>query len=170
MPTAPNDSDLAAILPGSWLVRSTNSPLWLQGERTPPRITFTLQRERPLTLREEVDYRSRDGADKRMLRVDKWAHGGFVRHGKGRHALRRGRWSIVGANDDSTVLAVRLQKTMFGHAAIEILVREGAAVVELRSLVARNTEQFGLSAEDFASLAWIDPAAPAVPGRVQKAE
>jgi hypothetical protein len=153
MPTAPNDSDLAAILPGTWNVRSTNSPLWLDSEHTSPRFTFTLQRENPLTLREDVSYLTADGAEKH---VDKWADDGFVRHGKGLRSLRRGRWSIVGANDDSTVLAIRSHRTLVRHAGLEVLVREGVEIAELRSLVARNTEQFGLSAEDFASLTWLD--------------
>ena len=82
MPTAPNDSDLAAILPGSWNVRSTNSPLWLDRDRTSPRFTFTLERENTLTLREDVSYFAKDGKEKHILAADKRSHDGFVRHGK----------------------------------------------------------------------------------------
>jgi hypothetical protein len=160
MPTAPNDSDLAAILPGTWIVRSTNLPVWLTRERTSPRSTFTLLKENPLTLRDDVSYRLVDGSVKHVLGVDKWAHDGFVWRGKGPLGLLRSRWSVVGANDDSTVVAIRFHKTLLRHAGIDILVREGADIEELRSLVARNTEQFGLSAEDFASLTWLDQAAP----------
>jgi hypothetical protein len=179
MPTAPNDSDLAAILPGTWNVRSTNSPLWLDSEHTSPRFTFTLQRESPLTLREDVSYLTAEGTEKHVFGVDKWGHDEFVRHGKGLRSLRRGRWSIVGANDASTVIAIRSHRTLVRHAGLEILVREGVDVAELRSLVARNTEQFGLSAEDFASLTWFDAPAsapstgdakPTTAGDAQKAE
>jgi hypothetical protein len=160
MPSAPNDSDLAAILPGSWVVRSTNFPMWLTRERISPRFTFTLLKESPLTLRDDVSYGTVDGGEKHVLGVDRWTGDGFVWRGKGPLGMLRTRWSIVGTNDASTVLAIRFHKTVLRHAGIDILVREGVEIDELRSLVARNTEQFGLSTEDFASLTWLDPVAP----------
>ena len=82
-------------------------------------------------------------------------HDGFVWRGKGLLKVARSRWSVVGANDERTVLSIRFEKTLFTPAGLDILVRESTTVPELRSLVARNTEQFGLSAEDFASLTWL---------------
>jgi hypothetical protein len=172
MPSAPDDSDLAAILPGTWIVRSTNFPMWLTRERTSPRFTYTLLKEDPLTLRDDVSYRTVDGAEKHVLGTDKRSHDGFVWRGKGPLRVLRSRWSVIGADDDSTILAIRFEKTLFTHAGIDIIVREGVEVDELRSLVARNTEKFGLSAEDFASLTWLDTAVPpsAAPSPAQKPE
>lgn len=160
MPPAPQNSDLAVILPGSWSVRSTNFPIWLTRERTSPRFTYTVVRENPLTLRDDVSYSTIDNVEKHVIGVDRAAHDGFVRRGKGVLGLFPSRWSVAGSNEDSTVLAIRFHKSLFSHAGIDIIVRDGTEVEELRSLVARNTEQFGLSAEDFASLTWLDRSAP----------
>ena len=159
MPTTPTDSDLATILPGTWNVRSTNFPMWLTRERTSPRFTYSLVSESPLVLRDDVSYRTADDVEKHVLGTDKWAHDGFVWRGKGLRKLVTSRWSISGMNEEGTVLAVRFQKSLGSPAGIDILSREGVAVDELRSLVARNTEKFGLTAEDFASLTWLDPIA-----------
>ena len=157
MPTIPTDSDLATILPGTWNVRSTNFPMWLTRERKSPRFTYTVVKENPLTLRDDVSYLTESNLEKHVLGTDKWAHEGFVWRGKGLLRFVTSRWSISGMNDESTVVAIRFQKSLASPAGIDILTREGVVVEELRSLVARNTEQFGLSAEDFASLTWLDP-------------
>ena len=155
MPTTPHDSELATILPGVWNVRSTNFPMWLTRERKSPRFSFDLVSENPLSLRDDVSYFTADNSEKHVVGSDKWAGDHFVGRGKGLK-LGRSRWSITGANDASTVLVIRFEKTLFTPAGIDIIVREGIEVDELRSLVARNAEQFGLSAEDFASLTWLD--------------
>ena len=155
MPTTPHDSELAKILPGVWNVRSTNFPMWLTRERKSPRFSFDLVSENPLTLRDDVSYFTADNSEKHVLGTDKWAADHFVWRGKGLK-VRRSRWSISGANDASTVLVLKVEKTVLSPAGIDIIVREGIEIDELRSLVARNTEQFGLSAEDFASLTWLD--------------
>ena len=157
MPTTPTASDLATILPGTWNVRSTNFPMWLTRERTSPRFTYSLISEDPLVLRDDVSYRTTDDAEKHVLGTDKWAHDGFVRRGKGLRRLATTRWSISGMNEAGTVVAVRFEKSLGSPAGIDILSRKGVVVDELRSLVARNTGKFGLSAEDFASLTWLDP-------------
>lgn len=157
MPTTPTDSELATILPGSWLVRSTNFPMWLTRERSTPRFTYTVVGDNPLALRDDVSYLTTDNQEKHVLGVDKWAHDGFVWRGKGPLRFVTSRWAVAGLNEEQTVIALRFQKTLFTPAGIDIITREGVVVDELRSLVARNTDRFGLSAEDFASLTWLDP-------------
>jgi hypothetical protein len=156
MPTMPQDSELATILPGVWNVRATNFPMWLTRERTSPRFSYELVSEKPLTLRDDVRYFTADNAEKHVVGTDKWARDHFVWRGKGPLKIARSRWAISGTNDEQTVIAIRFQKTLFTPAGIDVLVRDGVEVDEPRSLVARGTEQFGLSAEDFASLTWLD--------------
>ncbi|WP_411698483.1 hypothetical protein [Conyzicola sp.] len=156
MPTTPHASDLAAILPGVWNVRATNFPMWLTRERKSPRFSYDLVSENPLTLRNDVSYFTADNQEKHVLGTDKWADDHFVWRGKSLLKLARSRWAVSGKNDASTVLAIRFDKTAFTPAGIDVIVREAVEIDELRSLVARNTEQFGLTAEDFASLTWLD--------------
>jgi hypothetical protein len=157
MPTAARDLELATILPGTWNVRATNFPMWLNRERTSPAMTYTLLTEAPLTLRDDVSYFTRDNVEKHIVGTDKKAGAGFVWRGKGRLRLFSSRWAVIGSNDDASVLAIRFDKTLATAAGINIIVREGKDPQELRSLVARGTEMFGLTAEDFASLTWLEP-------------
>jgi len=157
MSTAARDLELATILPGTWNVRATNFPMWLSRERKSPAMTYTLLTESPLTLRDDVSYFTRDNVEKHIIGTDKKAGAGFVWRGKGRLRLFSSRWAVIGANDDASVLAIRFDKTLATAAGIDIIVREGSEPRELRSLVARGTEMFGLTAEDFASLTWLEP-------------
>jgi len=156
MPTMLQPTELATILPGVWNVRSTNFPMWLTRERTSPRFTWALTSESPLALRDDVSFSTSDNQEKHVVGTDKWAHDHFVWRGRGLRKIARSRWSVIGANDEQTVLAIRVDRTLFTPPGIDIIVREGVEIDELRSLVARGTERFGLTAEDFASLTWLD--------------
>lgn len=158
MPTAPPASELATILPGSWNVRSTNYPTWLSRERKSPRFTFELISENPLRLRDDLSYFTRDNLEKHIVGADTWRHDAFVYRGKGARRVLPTRWSVIGMNPEATVIVIRFEKSLATPAGIDVLVRESADVDELRSLVARSADQFGLTAEDFASLTWLDPA------------
>jgi hypothetical protein len=157
MSNAARDLELATVLPGTWNVRATNFPMWLNRERRSPAITYTLLTETPLTLRDDVSYFTRDNVEKHIVGTDKLAGAGFVWRGKGRLRLLSSRWTVIGTNADASVLALRFDKTLATAAGIDIIVREGSEPDELRSVVARGTEMFGLSAEDFASLTWLEP-------------
>ena len=139
-------------------MRSTNYPMWLTRERKSPRFTFELISPSPLTLRNDLSYFTRDNLEKHIVGVDKWARDSLVYRGRGLLWVLQTRWAVIGTNTDETVLAIRFEKSLASPAGIHVLVREGADVDELRSLVARGAEQFGLTAEDFASLTWLDPA------------
>jgi hypothetical protein len=156
MPTAPEHSDLAAILPGSWNVRATNYSMWLSSERTSPRFTYTVRSENPLVLRDDVSYFTARNAEKHIIGTDRWRGEGFVWRGRGPLRVLRSRWSVAGMNTEGSVLALRFHKTLATPGGIDVIVREGVEIDELRSVVARGTERFGLSAEDFASLTWLD--------------
>jgi hypothetical protein len=158
MPTPLEDDQLSSILPGTWNVRGTNVPMWLSNERRSPRFDYELAGENPLTLRDRVSYfATKDNEEKQLSGVIKWAHNGFVWRGRGYLRFFASRWSVIGSNETHSVLAIRFQKTLLTHAGINVIVRDGEDIDEVRSLVARNTEEFGLSAEDFASLTWLEP-------------
>ena len=156
MPTTPQTADLSTILPGVWNVRSTNFAIWLTRERTSPRYSFELVSDNPLVLRDDVSHFAMDNQEKHVVGTDKWVDDHFVRRGKGFAAFTRARWTVTGTNDDHSVVAIKFEKTRFSVAGINVMVREGVEIGELRSVVARNTEQFGLTPEDFASLTWLD--------------
>lgn len=159
MTTDLDPAALAELLPGTWVVSATNFPIWLSAERTNPTLTYELIARDPLTLAVDVSYLTTEGEEKHIVGRDRWRHETFTRRGKGWSRFAGSRWNVVGISDDRTILTVRFAHSRAIPAGIDVLVREGAAHPELRAMIARNTEQFDLTPEDFASLSWLAPAA-----------
>jgi hypothetical protein len=151
-----SDSDLARVLPGSWTVAATNFPLWLSGKRTNPVLSYDLMGESPLRLRDTVRYSTDAGAAKKIVGVDRSRGGVFTWRGRGVLKLFASTWSVTGANESQTVLAIQYNRTLATPAGIDIVVRSDVAEPEVRSIVATNAKRFGLTLEDFASLYWFE--------------
>ena len=150
-----DESTLAEILPGTWTIAATNFPMWLTGERLDPSFSYGLISESPLVLSDEVSYDTAEGERKTIIGQDTWNHDEFVWRGKGLLKVAKSRWTVSGSSDDGNVVAIHFSKSIATPAGIDIIVRHGATVPELRAMIARNTEQFGLTPEDFASLTWL---------------
>ena len=155
MPSALDERTTADLLPGTWFIAATNFPMWLSGERREPRFNYELLSTDPLVLADEVSYVTAEGEQKRIIGKDTWKHDEFVWRGKGLLKPFSSRWHIAGAADDGTVLVIRFEPSLATPAGIDIVVREGTSHPELRKAVARGSEEFGLSPEEFASLTWI---------------
>ena len=155
MHSALDERTAADLLPGSWCIAATNFPRWLSGERREPRFSYEVLSTDPLVLADEVSYLTAEGDQKRIIGKDTWKHDEFVWRGKGLLKPLTSRWHIAGAADDGTVLVMRFEQSFATPGGIDIVVREGTSHPELRKAVARGTEAFGLSPEEFASLTWI---------------
>lgn len=157
-----DEDALGKLLPGTWIVAATNFPMWLNGERLHPRFSYGLVSSSPLVLSDEVSYETAEtekkpSETKTIVGQDVFNHDEFVWRGKGVLRFFASHWSVSGASDDGNVVAIHFTKSMATPAGIDIIIRESVEVPELRALIARNTEQFGLSPEDFASLSWLAP-------------
>lgn len=153
----PVDSQqLASLLLGSWQVRATNIPLWLSSERIAPAIAFELISDAPLVLSDDVSWDSSTGQREHQLGVDRFDGSGFVRRGLGRRRLRRSQWSVVGSGADGDILVLRLTGSRTTPTGLDVFVREGADIGDARAVVAHSATALGLTAEDFASLTWLD--------------
>lgn len=155
MLTAPEDHQLAELLPGTWKVVATNFPMWLNGERSDPTFEYTLRSSSPLVLGDDVSYTTPDGTVKHIRGVDRWHGSGFVWRGTGLTRLVSSFWSVPGVSKAGTIAAIRFNKSWVSPAGIDIIVRDGIDFPEPRAAVATESERFGLSAEDFASLTWL---------------
>jgi len=152
----PDPPDIRALLPGSWLLRASNIPKWLGGERFGPRVNFDVAAEEPFVLRYDTSYRDIAGTERHETGTERLRRDGqFVSQGSGRRALSRGRWEVAGAGAEGAIVVVRISRSGGGIAGLDVLVREGADIPEARALIARDARAFGLTAEDFASLAWL---------------
>lgn len=146
---------LPDLLQGTWTVEGTNFPMWLDGQRLRPTFTYRVISDNPLVLADDVAYSTPSGEIKHILGTDKLVHDGFVWRGKGLQKLISSRWTVEGNNPEATIVVIRFEKTLFTPAGIDVLVRDGFEVPELRALIARNSPFFGLAPEDLASLTWL---------------
>ncbi len=150
-----DEASLAQLLPGRWTIAATNFPMWLTGERLEPNFTYGLISDSPLVLSDEVEYSTAEGERKSIVGQDTWRHGEFVWRGKGLLKVAKSHWTVSGSSEDGNVVAIHFSQSLVTPAGIDIILREGAEVQELRAMIARDTERYGLSPEDFGSLTWL---------------
>lgn len=148
-------SVLAAKLPGTWSVVATNFPMWLDGTRHNPEFSYETVAGDELTFADTVSYTTRDGEQKTILGTDRLRGDEFVWRGQGWLKVLTSRWQVVGADDNFDTVVLRFSRSRLTPAGIDVLSRTGVEVPAVRSTVAHATDQFGLTAEDFASLTWL---------------
>ncbi|MCU1406471.1 MAG: hypothetical protein JWQ43_2774 [Glaciihabitans sp.] len=156
MLTAPDEHQLAELLPGRWNIVASNFPMWLRGERSDPAFTYGLVSSSPLVLSDDVSWVTASGETKHLLGVDRWRGNGFRWRGKGLLRAVSTHWGVPGLSAAGTIAVVRFSKSLVSPAGIDIIVREGADLLEPRAAVASESKRFGITAEDFASLTWLD--------------
>lgn len=143
---------------------ATSRQVWLHTRRLAPTVDFALLRETPLTFLGTfrwVTPRKRRRHSRVHLRMD--ADGSLTARGVPLiHGRERRR--VAGASDDAAIIVLMVEESApfrFGRPVqpsegIEVLLRSGELSEGLRASVARSAAAFGLSAENFASLAWAD--------------
>jgi hypothetical protein len=165
MPFAPDPAALAALLPGTWHVGASNSPVWLGGDRLHPQLRYDLKTADPLVLRDVVSYTNARGVKKTIVGTDRLRrdrhgvdqHDGntFVWRGAGRLRFATRRWSVAGATEDSNILVIRFAKSMLTPAGLDVVVRDDTGSHAFRTQVAGLSESLGLTQGEFASLSWL---------------
>lgn len=150
-----DEASLAELLPGTWTIAATNFPMWLTGERLEPSFSYGLISDSPLVLSDEVSYLTAEGEPKSIIGQDTWRHDEFVWRGKGLLKVAKSHWHVSGSSEDGNVVAIQFSKSLATPAGIDIIVREGADVLEVRAMIARDTDRYGLSPEQFGSLTWL---------------
>lgn len=165
MRTPLDEPTLAEVLPGVWSVAATNLPLWLVGDRVSPTLTWEVDSTDPLVLADDLAWTVRGATGPETvahnLARNRFTAGYFVRRVRRAWGRRPGRWSVIAVDDAGAVAVIRLERSFARVAGVDILTREGARVAGLRATVARSTEDFELTPEEFASLTWLhDGSAP----------
>lgn len=151
-----DDAALARLLPGKWVVKATNFPMWLGG-RHDATFEYGLLRERPLTLSDRVAYIDLDGKPKSIVGTDRWTGRGFTWRMRGlRGMFVKSRWEVAGARQGLAV--IRFEKSIATPSGVDVVVAEGTDAASLRSTIAADPAAFGLTIEEFASLTWLDHA------------
>ncbi|MBH0053959.1 hypothetical protein I6E60_07305 [Salinibacterium sp. SWN167] len=148
-------SVLAAKLPGTWAIAATNFPMWLDGTRHNPEFTYEPAEGDELTLADTVSYTTRAGETKTIVGTDRLQGDEFVWRGQGWLKVLTSRWQVVGADDAFDTVVLRFSRSRLTPSGIDIITRKDVEVPDVRTTVAHATEEFGLTAEDFASLTWL---------------
>lgn len=150
--------DPGTLLSGTWTVVATNFPMWLDGTRHSATFAYELLRTEPLTLGTSVTYLDEEGAEHRDLGRSTWRRDRFVWRGTGLRRLFGNRWQIAGTSDDGALAILRFERSLLTPAGVDVLARADSPHREPRRVVARATEEFGITPEEFASLSWLAPA------------
>ena len=150
-----NDRALASLLPGRWEILATNFPVWLLSAHINPSVEYEVVREDPLVLASVIRFETEDGEEKAVHGRSRWTGEDFVRRGRGFRRLVKSRWSVGGVSEAGHVVTIRSEKSMLFPEGVTLIVREDVDTELLRAHVANNSDRFGLTAEDFASLGWM---------------
>ncbi|MBC7518857.1 MAG: hypothetical protein H7248_08275 [Microbacteriaceae bacterium] len=148
------------LLPGQWRVMATNRQYWLQRRRLAPTVDFTLIRKTPSALLGIFGWRVGKRLRHSRVRFRMDADGTLVSAGRIGGRLRR---TMAGASDDGAIVVLLVESAATlrrrresPSEGIEVLLRVGELSEDLRASVARSATDFGLNAEEFASMAWAD--------------
>ncbi|WP_422773364.1 hypothetical protein ACN28C_10815 [Plantactinospora sp. WMMC1484] len=116
---------LRETLPGSWRVLATTFPMWLSGRRKEPVFTYALLRGSPLVLSDEVSYRTRSGATRRIVGVDRLdaASGVFTWRGRGALGVLSSRWRITHLSDDRELIVLAFERSLVTPAGMDVIGR-----------------------------------------------
>lgn len=151
----PSRERIAAVLPGRWDVRATNSPAWLTGARDSPIFEYELVSSDPLVLNGEVSWIALNGDEKRMLGTHHWEDDHLVwRRAQILPAIALP-WAVPVISADDNILVARFGRIR--ASGVDVIVREGVELPELRAVISRAPAEFGISEEELALLSWIVP-------------
>ena len=156
MPLTTDAAALAALLPGTWSVGATNSPMWLGGDRLRPQFCYEPKSVDPLVFDTVVTFTRGDGIEKTIVGRDRCRADGFVWRGARLLSFVTSRWSVIGVTNDSNIVAIRFTKSMLSPAGIDVIVRDGMDSHDFRTAVAGFSESLGLTQGEFASLTWLE--------------
>nr|BFE55991.1 hypothetical protein GCM10020063_005170 [Dactylosporangium thailandense] len=116
---------LRDVLPGQWRVLATTFPMWLSGRRSQPMFRYDLLHDDPLTLSDEVAYRTRDGRAKRIEGVDRFdpATGSFIWRGRGVLRVLSSRWRVEHVSDERDVVVLSFARSLVTPAGLDVIGR-----------------------------------------------
>lgn len=140
-------------LPGRWVIKATNFPLWLSDKRHQPTITYGLVANNPLTFSDLVDYRTNKDKVKSIVGIDTATTTGFEWRGNGILKLLSSRWEIVYL--DECLLIIRFEKSLLTPAGVDVLLRECSEIENLNDIIKGALETYQLTEAEFQSLSWL---------------
>ena len=138
-------------LEGTWEIKGTTFPMWLSNKRKNPRITYKKTEKNAVELLDLVEYEAK-GKTKQIKGMDRLAGEQFIWRGIGVLKVLSSRWQVVTIKGD--VLVIRFEKSLVTPAGVDVLIRKGTTVPNLRERVLTHYESFGLTLKESNELQW----------------
>lgn len=138
-------------LEGTWEIKGTTFPMWLSNKRKNPRITYKKTEKNAVELLDLVEYEAK-GKTKQIKGIDRLAGEQFIWRGIGVLKVLSSRWQVVTIKGD--VLVIRFEKSLVTPAGVDVLIRKGTNVPNLRERVLAHYESFGLTLKESNELQW----------------
>ncbi|WP_155368708.1 hypothetical protein [Catellatospora vulcania] len=116
---------LREALPGQWRVLATTFPMWLSGRRLQPTFRYGLLPGEPFALSDEVSYRTRRGATKRIVGVDRFdpSTGAFTWRGRGLLRVLSSKWQVEHLSDDRSLVVLSFARSLVTPAGLDVIGR-----------------------------------------------
>ncbi len=138
-------------LEGTWEIKGTTFPMWLSNKRKNPRITYKKTEKNAVELLDLVEYEAK-GKTKQIKGIDRLAGEQFIWRGIGILKVLSSRWQVVTIKGD--VLVIRFEKSLVTPAGVDVLIKKGTNVPNLRKRVLAHYESFGLTLKESNELQW----------------
>ncbi len=99
--------------------------MWLSGRRRQPIFRYGLLADDPLTLSDEVSYRTRGGTTKRISGVDRFdpLTGAFTWRGRGLLRALSSRWRVEHLSDDRDLIVLSFARSLLTPAGLDVIGR-----------------------------------------------
>lgn len=111
-------------LEGTWYVNMSNFPMWLDGKRKNPRITYTLQSDGKIldvvAFEKKGKTKTIKGYDERSTEIKS----GFVWRGKGLKAIFTSEWKVLFYHQKYELAVLAFEKTLFTPAGFDVISRK----------------------------------------------
>ncbi|MFK7784676.1 MAG: hypothetical protein AB8B56_06165 [Crocinitomicaceae bacterium] len=135
-------------LEGLWYVNQTNFPMWLKGNRTAPRLNYTIQTKRKDTvLFDRVNYIQNE-KEKNIKGYD-WAlnenHTKFVWRGKGLLRILKSKWEILYINLEEQWAITYFEKTLFTPEGYDVISKEETLSPDIQKQVVEKLKDLNVS-------------------------
>lgn len=119
---------LLHTLAGTWLIHSTNFPMWLKGDKTNPTFNYTVTTDKDGAeiLLDEVKYQ-KDGKTKTITGYDYPDEAdamAFVWRGKGVLGLVKSHWRIALLDTEKQWAVVVFESTLFTPSGMDVIGRK----------------------------------------------
>ena len=146
---------LREALPGEWRVLATTFGMWLSGRRLQPTFSYRLLPGSPLVLRDEVGYRTRSGAHRRIVGVDRFdaGSGSFTWRGRGVLSVLSSRWRVQHLSDDRELIVLTFERSAVTPAGMDVIGRGQAERPDARDRVPDGLT--GTDLAHFDALRWL---------------